>query len=51
MLCVHGEWYECYVFMVNSMHVMCTCRVHGEWYECYVFMVNGMNLMCSWYVH
>jgi hypothetical protein len=51
MLCVHGEWYECYVFMVNGMNVMCTCCVHGEWYECYVFMVNGMNVMCSWYVN
>ena len=24
MLCVHGEWFESYVYMVNGMHVMCT---------------------------
>jgi len=65
MLCVHGEWYECYVFMActlgNDVNVICTWWVVWmlcvpvvyirEWCKCYLYMVDGMNAMCSCCVH
>jgi hypothetical protein len=54
LLCVHGEWYECYVYMLCTWWMVWMLCVHGEWYESYVFMVctlgNDVNVMCTWWI-